>query len=459
MQVRSLRILLGEVLVGHLFRVDRPACEPTLRFVADADFARLADPPTLSVAFLDAPQAQAAVWADYANPLFNGRASQRYGWLLPAFFQNLLPEGVFRDQLAQLRGCAATDHFEMLAALGRDLPGALRAEPAQLSPTQAARLLLAEREVIDIEPMLTPMDDGVSISGIQPKLGVLREGERYVARTRHQETQVIAKLPVVGYPCLPEVEELSLRLAKVAGVDVCTADLAPLAALAVAHHYDLGEADSRTAFLAVQRFDRSPSGRIHCEDFAQAFGVQPEEKYTLSYELVARLMMSLPSLGEPAVHELLRRLLVNELLGNPDMHLKNIGLRYLDGRTPMLSPAYDIVAYAAFNARGGHALHLLQHNPLAPKPRIRAPQAGDPLHGKAQLSPALLRAFCEAVGIPEKPAQKVLRDTMARVLANWPAMIEAAAITPTQKERLLRHLTTHEKYLSAQRAAHLRRAE
>jgi hypothetical protein len=37
--------------------------------------------------------------------------------------------------------------------------------------------------------------------------------------------------------------------------------------------------------------------------------------------------MSLPSLGEPAVHE---------LLGNPDMHLKNNGLRYEKPASGML---------------------------------------------------------------------------------------------------------------------------
>lgn len=51
------------------------------------------------------------------------------------------------------------------------------------------------------------------------------------------------------------------------------------------------------------------------------------------------------------MRELLRRLVVNELLGNPDMHVKNKGLRYPDGVVPDFPSAYDIVAYSAFNKR------------------------------------------------------------------------------------------------------------
>jgi serine/threonine-protein kinase HipA len=76
---------------------------------------------------------------------------------------------------------------------------------------------------------------------------------------------------------------------------------------------------SRRTFLAVTRFDRSPAGRIQVDDFGQVLGVAPEEKYSRSYLEVAAVMMATASLGEPAVHELLRRITVNEWLSNPDM--------------------------------------------------------------------------------------------------------------------------------------------
>ena len=104
--------------------------------------------------------------------------------------------------------------------------------------------------------------------------------------------------------------------------------------------------------------------------------------------MVILFVMTFPSLGEPAVHELLRRMAINELLGNPDMHLKNIGLHYPDGATPRLPPAYDIVAYAAYSKRSGHALHIL------PAGDAQALKPGE----KPRLTPQVLREFCARLG-------------------------------------------------------------
>jgi serine/threonine-protein kinase HipA len=214
-------------------------------------------------------------------------------------------------------------------------------------------------------------------------------------------------------------------------VRACRATLEPLSSLAVEHGYDLGEADGATRFLAVVRYDRAPGLRVHCEDFAQVLGVMPEDKYQgASYLNVAGALMSLSSLGEPAVHELLRRVAVNELLGNPDMHLKNIGLRYPDGVTPELAPAYDIVAYAAYGKITGHGLRLL------PEPE----EAGG---AKPRLTPPVLREFCARLGLAEKPASGTLRACVRAALDTWPGMIEASLLTVRQKERLLAHFRAH----------------
>lgn len=54
----------------------------------------------------------------------------------------------------------------------------------------------------------------------------------------------------------------------------------------------------------------------------EVFGIMPEDKYSAetSYLSVAAVMLSRPSWGEATVYELLRRIIVNEMLGNPDMH-------------------------------------------------------------------------------------------------------------------------------------------
>jgi serine/threonine-protein kinase HipA len=447
--IKALAISIGDLRAGVLFQYQesgREDAQVVTRFVADEAFIR-AGQPTVSVSyFASTPEEQSALWRDVGSPSFNGRYSNKNGWLLPAFFQNLLPEGVFRDHIAALRKCEPTDQFEMLAACGKDLPGNVYAFPIDLSQDDMAQYVTQNHDALEMSVVAEPMDDGVSLSGVQPKLAVIKTGGRYVGRTRYQDSHIIAKLPVVGQPMLPELECLSLQLAACAGVHVCDAYLEPLEKIAVQHGYDLGDANGKTNFLAVLRYDREPGKRIHCEDFAQILGEMPEDKYggllakssPQTYLGIAAVLNSFDSLGETAVHELLRRLVVNEMLGNPDMHLKNVGLFYPDGRTPELPPAYDIVAYAAFNKNFGHGLKILPPNLL---PRIHNPD-GD-ARVKQRLSPAVLRAFCAALEIPEKPAAKAISDCVLKACETWPDMIADAGITDLQKEKLLDHFRSH----------------
>jgi serine/threonine-protein kinase HipA len=445
MNVKALGIFIGTTLrAGVLFQYTLGDSHVVNRFVADDAFTNARHAPVLSLSMLaDDPTAQKALWADVGSTLFNGSYSQANGWLLPAFFQNLLPEGVFRDHVAAQRHCDPKDHFEMLAACGRDLPGNVYALPLELTRGELASYVTQDADSLEMSVTAEPLDDGVSLSGVQPKVGVIKEGGRYVGRTKMQDTHIIAKLPVVGQPLLPELEYVSLRLAAAAGVSVTEAHLEPLETLAVEHGYDLGEADNKTNFLAVTRYDRTPHGRIHCEDFAQVLGIPPEQKYLgASYLDIASVMMAFPSLGEPAVHELLRRIVVNELLGNPDMHLKNIGVWYPDGHTPEMPPAYDIVAYAAYHRRIGHALHILPAAGLE-KPMMSVDDARQGKAAKPSIGPNVLRQFCAQLRIPEKPAAAVIRQSVADAVRTWPATIQASPLTSAQKERLMAHFTSH----------------
>jgi serine/threonine-protein kinase HipA len=353
-----------------------------------------------------------------------------------------LPEGVFRVQIAQLRKCELDDHFELLAACGKDLPGNVYALPTELSREELGFYVTQDADALEMTVTAEPLEEGVSLSGVQPKLGVIKEGDRYVGRTKDQDTHIIAKLPVVAYPLLPEVEDLSLRLAKAAGVDACEAYLEPLGKLAAQHNYDLGEAQAKTNFLAVLRYDRRPGGRVHCEDFAQVFGVMPEDKYTpqVSYLSVAAVLLSRPSLGEAAVHELLRRIMVNEMLGNPDMHLKNLGLWYPDGHTPELPPAYDIVAHALYTPATGHGLRIF---PEEVEVNLRPRDIGRKRARRIQLTAAVLREFCNQLGIAERPAVKAVTDCVKAAYDAWPRMIDESALTEAQKTNLKTHFYAH----------------
>lgn len=169
---------------------------------------------------------------------------------------------------------------------------------------------------------------------MQPKVGLVEQGGLYLSRKPKGVSRIIGKLPQIDRPMLPELEQLSLSLAKAAGANVCEYTLEPLSKLAIEHNYPM---DGSSKFLAVTRFDRDGEKRIHCEDFAQALGVDPQHKYTgASYTAMAALMMRYPtSLGTTAVHELLRLITINQLMGNSDAHLKNFCLLYPDGQSPV----------------------------------------------------------------------------------------------------------------------------
>jgi serine/threonine-protein kinase HipA len=82
---------------------------------------------------------------------------------------------------------------------------------------------------------------------------------------------------------------------------------------------------------------------VHIEDFAQVYGVYPEDKYKkASYRNIASVIATESDHADVA--EFIRRLTFNTLIGNGDMHLKNWSLIYPDRRRARLSPAYDFVS-------------------------------------------------------------------------------------------------------------------
>jgi len=423
MRFRTLRIFMGRRYCGDLFQYGQGHTAIT-RFTPEPAFWLDATAPVMGWAARQGTERERELFvADAAmQPFFNGRGER-----LPAFFQNLLPEGPLRKHLEQLRKCPPDDHMEILAMCGDDLPGNVYAKPGPEDRAAMASVVTQGHDALEMSVIEAPLAGATSLSGIQPKLGLVEKGRRYVARTRLGQggKHIIAKLPTAEYARLPEVEELSLRLAGAAGVTTCEASLRPVEAI-VQEDQPYALAAGRQ-FLAVTRFDRSPQGHIHCEDFAQVLDVDPSEKYQdtqarASYAAILLVIDRSMGLGETAQFEVMRRLMVNEMLGNLDAHLKNFGVLYADGVTPSLSPAYDVVAYAAYMKLKGHALSFY---PGAPQ--------------RAEITPALVRGLCNTVGMSETKVRAVLADTVARAREKWPQMIEDSALLPEQKTRLMEH--------------------
>jgi serine/threonine-protein kinase HipA len=168
----------------------------------------------------------------------------------------------------------------------------------------------------------------MSIQGVQPKLSakidvagetfaLVDTGGEYILKPQNQ------------YPELPQNEDLTMRLAGSAGIEV------PL------HGLIYSNDGSLTYF--IKRFDRSGRNRkIHVEDFAQLSGKTRDTKYNSSMEQVASVIdrfMTFPAIEKM---KLFRLTVFNFLVGNEDMHLKNFSVISRD-ETLELSPAYDLV--------------------------------------------------------------------------------------------------------------------
>jgi serine/threonine-protein kinase HipA len=412
MKFRALEISLGERRIGHLFQYG-----DITRLAVGQDYAMANGPALLSLSLLaEGPEQQTAFFLNPMTPELNAVSPGK----LPAFFQNLLPEGVLRKQIALERGCTEDDHFDILAACGSDLPGNVFARPAK-EQGLVETFVTQKHDSLEMSVVDEPMEEGFSLSGMQPKLSLVKDGKRFVVTRHFEGGHVIGKLPVSAYDRLPQVEHLSLELGRAAGANVCHSSLQPMNLIEDSAPLTEGRENH---FLAVERFDRDIEGvfkgRLHAEDFAQVLGVDPMYKYTGgSYSDIMKVLLAFPDLGDDAALEFMRRLTVSELLGNFDMHLKNVGLlHHGDGRIE-LSPAYDIVAYSVYVNGEGHALKWTPGQ-----------------ERKQSLSPQLLRAFSNEIGMPEPRLRAVVRGVCARAYEFWPTMIDESDLLPVQKERL-----------------------
>jgi serine/threonine-protein kinase HipA len=258
------------------------------------------------------------------------------GQVVPPFFSNLLPEGPLRKYLAERAGVKQHSEFFLLWMLGLDLPGAISVHPAEgeeLPPQVEAEITPEERS-----NMLR-----FSLAGVQLKFSALKNGVKaggLVIPAEGIGGSWIVKLPSQQYTGVPENEFSMMTIAKSMGMDVPDLQLLELDAI---DGLPDGIGELKGQAMAIKRFDRSDKGPVHIEDFAQVFGVYPDEKYDhATYRRIAAVLGI--ETGDADIAEFIRRLVFSTLIGNADMHLKNWSLIYKDGRTPTLSPAYDLLS-------------------------------------------------------------------------------------------------------------------
>ncbi|MDR3472570.1 MAG: HipA domain-containing protein [Devosia sp.] len=256
--------------------------------------------------------------------------------LLP-FFSNLLPEGPLRDYLAKRAGVKPMREYPLLEVLGPDLPGAITIRALGDG-------VAADDEGVAEENTRAPNQGPLrfSLAGVQLKFSAVEKASGGLTIPASGEGgDWIVKLPSTRFRGVAANEFSMMSLARAMGMEIPDAELVPLDRI---EGLPEGIGKIEEDAFAVRRFDRrEDGGRVHIEDFAQVFGVYPDDKYNKgSYRYIAKVLWL--ETGEAGVREFIRRLVFNALIGNADMHLKNWSLIYPDGQTPQLSPGYDFLS-------------------------------------------------------------------------------------------------------------------
>ena len=133
------------------------------------------------------------------------------------------------------------------------------------------------------------------------------------------------------YPCLPELEDLTMKMAEAARIRT-------------ARHTLIRMADGELGYLTL-RMDRGRKGeKISMLDMCQLSNRLTEHKYYGTYQQLAETIKTYSSAPMLDVQRYWEVVLFSWITGNSDMHCKNFSLVDTGNGEYTLAPAYDLLA-------------------------------------------------------------------------------------------------------------------
>ena len=256
------------------------------------------------------------------------------------WFEDLLPEGTRRHQLARQLGIIHVDTWSLLEAAGDECAGAVRIVAPDYQGS--ARLFRLDQDTLTylLRPATEPIDEEhraarLSLAGAQNKTVLFRhnDSEPWQLPAYGHPSSHILKPEHPDFPALVQNEHWCMEVARRAGIHTARTSIERIGDLDV---------------LVIERYDRTrdTSGkitRVHQEDLAQALGSHTkyqDEGFPNTYHLAGVRGVDTGSLFD--------RLILNWLLGNCDAHAKNYSI--LEPGTPRarLAPVYDLVSTEAY---------------------------------------------------------------------------------------------------------------
>ena len=174
-----------------------------------------------------------------------------------------------------------------------------------------------------------------SVTGVQAKmsLNVNRGGKNEPAKFTIVGLwgKYIFKPQSAKYPHLPELEDLTMKMAEVAHIRT-------------ARHTLIRLADGELGYLTL-RIDRGKKNeKISMLDMCQLTNRLTEHKYYGTYQQLAETIKKYSSAPMLDVQRFWELVLFSWMTGNSDMHCKNFSLIDAGNGEYVLSPAYDLLA-------------------------------------------------------------------------------------------------------------------
>lgn len=244
-------------------------------------------------------------------------------------------------------GVDPADTYGLVEALGRDCAGAIVIQPLEEpapppASTRSAEALTPEAmaEIVD-NLREAPLGAGgrvrISLAGVQEKLLLTHMPDGAWGRPVDGTPSThILKPEIVRYPNTVENEAFCMRLAHHLGLLAAEVDTTEVA---------------RRKLIVVKRYDRLVSAdgtveRIHQEDFCQATGTRPDDKYEEdggpSLRTVASIVEAVAT--RESLDSLLAAVTLHALVGNGDAHAKNFSLLHDRSGVLRLAPVYDVMS-------------------------------------------------------------------------------------------------------------------
>nr|WP_309546043.1 HipA domain-containing protein [Nocardia farcinica] len=270
----------------------------------------------------------------------HSEAVRTTGGSVPPFFAGLLPEGARLVAITALTRTSEDDHLSLLLAVGADTVGDVQVLPTGLSLTEPPPLFGEDPATADFAEVFARATaitgdefDRTALPGIQVKVSA-----RMIStpvRTGHGAA--ILKLNPPEFPRLVENENFFLDMAAECGIRV------PPHQLAIDR---LGRAG-----LFVERFDRVVEGdgirRLAQEDACQVLGRYPAAKYRISLQEAIKGLGQAVEAGEgsrrAAILTMLEIAAFSYLIGNGDLHGKNLSILRAPSGIWEVTPAYDLL--------------------------------------------------------------------------------------------------------------------